>query len=201
MPSPASGLKTRQALLDVAKSFLGQGNTDVSIQEIARAAEVSVGSVYTYFADKGDLFEIAANEALLESYGPLQEIASGVEDTALGFIAACLYACRRPEFDPETARIIVTMGPVGFARFNEYLAAPTAAVQESIDHGTAHFDDVEAFVTAISGAYQNVLAHYFVGTAAPDLGERVMWLFAEQLGYTREEYAEVVNYVNARMKQ
>lgn len=197
MPSPASGLKTRQALIDVAKGYLGRGEVDVSIQEIASSADVSVGSVYTYFKDKNDLFEIAANEALLQSYGPLQEVALGVEDPALGFIAACLYACKRPEFDPETARIIVTMGPVGFARFTEYLAAPTAAVQESVDRGAAKVDDVEAFVIAISGAYQNVLAHYFVGTATPDLGERVLWRFAKEIGYSREQYAEVVEYVNS----
>lgn len=197
MPSPASGLKTRQALIDVSKGLLGRGEIEVSIQEIAKAAEVSVGSVYTYFKDKNELFEIAANEALLESYGPLQEVALGVEDPALGFIAACLYACKRPEFDPETARIIVTMGPVGFAKFREYLAAPTAAVQESVDSGKAKIEDVEAFVIAISGAYQNVLAHYFVGTASEDLGERVLWLFAQEIGYSREQYAEVVDYVNS----
>jgi AcrR family transcriptional regulator len=196
MPSPASGLKTRQALIDVAKALLGKGETDGSIQEIAQLAEVSVGSVYTYFKDKAELFEVAANEALLESYGPLQEVANKVTDPALGFIAACLYACKRPEFDPETARIIVTMGPVGFARFREYLAAPTLAVQESIDNGTAEFDDVEAFVIAISGAYQNVLAHYFVGTASPDLGERVLWIFAKQLGYSEIQYKEIVDFVN-----
>lgn len=197
MPSIESGLKTRQALIDVAKHLLGHGEEDASIQEIARRAEVSVGTVYTYFKDKNDLYEVAANEALLESYGPLQEVASGVEDPALGFIAACLYACNRPEFDPETARIIVTMGPVGFAKFTEYLSIPTAAVQESVDNGTAKIEDVEAFVVAISGAYQNVLAHYFVGTASPDLGERVLWLFAQEIGYTREQYAEVVDYVNS----
>ena len=197
MPSPASGLKTRQALVDAAKGFLGRGETDVSIQEIALSADVSVGSVYTYFKDKNDLFEIAANEALLDSYGALEKVAFGVDDPALGFIAACLYACKRPQFDPETARIIVTMGPVGFAKFTEYLAAPTAAVQESVDSGNAKIEDVEAFVTAISGAYQNVLAHYFVGTASPRLGERVMWTFAEQIGYTREEFDDMVKYVNS----
>ena len=197
MPSPASGLRTRQVLIDVAKGLLGRGETDASIQEIAKLASVSVGSVYTYFEDKSELFEVAANEALLESYAPLQEVASQISDPALGFIGACLYACRRPEFDPETARIIVTMGPVGFARFSEYLALPTAAVQESVDSGAAQFDDVEAFVMAISGAYQNVLAHYFVGTATPDLGERVMWTFAKQLGYSREQFDEVVSFVNS----
>ncbi len=88
------------------------------------------------------------------------------------------------------------MGPVGFARFREYLAAPTLAIQESIGNGTDEFVDVEAFVIAISGEYQNVLAHYFIGTASPDLGERVLWIFAKQLGYSEIQYKEIVDFVN-----
>lgn len=195
MPSPASALKTRNALIEVAKRYLGEGNSDVSIQQIAKAADVSVGSVYTHFADKRALFEAAAHEAVLASYGDLERVANMLDDQALGFLAATLYACRRPQFDSQTARIIVTMGPLGFANFSEYLAQPTAAIQHSVDAGLAHCDDVPALVMAISGAYQGVLAHYVAGTAAPDLGERVLWLFAEQMGYTREQFQQVIDCV------
>ena len=197
MPSPASGLKTRQALLDVAKSLLGQGITDVTIGQIAQEAGVSVGSVYTYFKDKRELFDTAAHEAVLESYVDLAKIAFQFDDLALGFFAATLYACKRPEFDPQTARIIVEVGPIGFATFDEYLSEPTRAIQDSVDRGLASCEDVPAFVLAFSGAYQTVLAQYVAGSASVDLGERVLWLFAEQLGYSRDQYDEVVSFVNA----
>lgn len=195
MPSPSSGLKTRQALVDAAKTFLGEGNSDVSIQEIAAEAGVSVGSVYTYFTDKRDLFEVAAHEAVLGSYEALGKIAYTFDDLALGFVAATLFACKRPEFDPKTARIIVTVGPLGFAKFDEYLLEPTRAIQDSVDRGLARCEDVPAFVLAFSGAYQTVLAQYVAGSASADLGERVLWLFVEQLGYSHEQYQEVIDYV------
>ena len=195
MPSPASGLKTRQALLDVAKHYLGEGNSDVSIQQIAKDAEVSVGSLYTYFKDKRELFEAAAADALLSSVPDMQRVANGMQDPAMGFLAAMLHASKRPQFAPETSRIILTVGPLGFARFDEYFEAPKAAIQASIDAGTAHCDDIEAFVIACSGAYQNLLAHVYVGNASDYLVERVFWPFAQQLGYSRTQYQEVIDYV------
>jgi len=195
MPSAASGLKTRQALIDVARGFLGQGNSDVTIQEIAQAADVSVGSVYTYFKDKRALFDVAAAEALMSTTPRLQEVVDGLADPGKGFLAAMLFACRRPSFDPETARIILTVGPLGFASFDEYFEGPITAINASIAMGLAHCDDVEAFVIAASGAYQNVLAHMYAGTASYELGERVLWGMAQQLGYSREDYDEIVAYV------
>ena len=195
MPSPTSGLKTRQALIDAAKGFLGQGNSDVNVQEIAKAADVSVGSVYTYFKDKRELFEAAAADALTASLPDLQRVANGMSDPALGFIAAMLHASKRPQFAPETSRIILTVGPLGFARFDQYFEVPKQAIQESIDSGTASCEDLDAFVISCSGAYQNLLAHVYVGNAADNLVERVFWPFAQQLGYSKDQYQQVIDYV------
>ncbi|AXE54297.1 TetR/AcrR family transcriptional regulator [Aurantimicrobium sp. MWH-Uga1] len=195
MPSPASGLKTRQSLIDAAKGFLGQGNRDVSIQEIAKAANVSVGSVYTYFKDKNELFDAAAADALMDNVPQLEKILSGIDDSALGFLATGIWACRRPSFSPELARIILTVGPLGFARFDDYFQGPIQAIQQSVDRGLCHCEDIEAFVLAASGAYQNILAHVYAGTASEDLAERVYWQFAKELGYSREQYQEVIDYV------
>lgn len=195
MPSPASGQKTRQALIDVAKQYLGQGNSDVTIQQIAKDADVSVGSLYTYFKDKNELFDAAAADALMANVPELQKVLGGIDDPALGFLATGIYACRRPSFSPELARIILTVGPLGFARFDDYFAGPFAAIQESVNRGLCQCDDVEAFVMAASGAYQNILAHVYAGTASEDLAERVYWQFAKELGYTREQYQEVIDYV------
>jgi len=197
MPSPASGLKTRQALIDVAKQYLGEGNSDVSIQQIAKDAEVSVGSLYTYFKDKRELFDAAAADALMANVPELEKVLSGFDDSALGFLATGLYACRRPSFSPQLARIILTVGPLGFAHFDDYFAGPMAAIQASVDRGLCTCDDIEAFVFAASGAYQNVLAHVYAGTASEDLAERVYWQFAKELGYSRDQYQEVLDFVDS----
>lgn len=197
MPSPASGLKTRQALLDVAKHYLGEGNSDVSIQQIAKDAEISVGSLYTYFKDKRELFEAAAADALMASVPELEVVLSGLDDPALGFLATGLWACRRPSFSPQLARIILTVGPLGFAHFDDYFAGPIAAITSSVERGLCECDDIEAFVMAASGAYQNVLAHVYAGTASDHLAERVYWQFAKELGYSREQYQAVLDYVDS----
>ena len=195
MPSPASGLKTRQALIDAARGYLGQGKTEVSIQEIAATAEVSVGSVYTYFTDKRELFDAAAADALMQTAPKLEAVVAGMDDSALGFLAATLYACNRPSFDPELTRIILSVGPLGFAHFDDYFASPIAAIQKSVDEGKAQCEDIEAFVIAASGAYQNVLALMYAGNASEDLGIRVVRQMAHQLGYSDEQFQEVVVYL------
>lgn len=195
MPSPASALKTRNALIEVAKGYLGDGNSEVSIHQIAKDAGVSTGSVYTHFADKRELFDAAAKDALMANVPELERVVRGMDDTALGFLATGLYACQRPSFNPKLARIILTVGPLGFARFDDYFAGPIAAVQASVDRGLCQCDDVEAFVFATSGAYQNLLAHVYSGTASPELPERVFWIFAQELGYTREQYQDVLDYL------
>ncbi len=181
--------------MDVAKGYLGQGNRDVTIGQIAKDAGVSVGSLYTYFRDKNELFDAAAADALMDNVPQLEKILSGIDDSALGFLATGIWACRRPSFSPELARIILTVGPLGFARFDDYFQGPIQAIQQSVDRGLCRCEDIEAFVLAASGAYQNILAHVYAGTASEDLAERVYWQFAKELGYSREQYQEVIDYV------
>lgn len=192
MPSIASGQKTRQRLISVAQDFLGNGETGASVQQLADAADVSVGTLYTYFEDKSDLFAHAAEEALLAVIPELQDIVSEFKDPTLGFLSSIIFHCRRPEFDPRTTRIILTVGPLGFAKFTEHRLGPIAAIQYSIDHGYIQCDDAEALYFSIVGAFQEVVAQYFLGIATPQLAERVVWGFARQIGYSSEVFQEAV---------
>lgn len=191
MPSPASGLKTRQALIDVAKKYLGEGTYDVTIHRIAREAGVSVGSLYTHFTDKQDLFNHAAEDALLSVIPELELIVSQFEDPALGFLCSVLFHCHRGEFDPETTRIILNAGPIGFAKFEDHRTSPIAAIEASMKLGLNTCSDAEAFFYAVAGSFQEVLAQYFLGIESPQLAERVMRGLAAQVGYSSEQFAEV----------
>lgn len=69
--------KTRERISDIATGlFLERGFDEVTVAEVARAANVSVKTVFNYFGAKEDLlFDreaewLAAIEALLESRGP-----------------------------------------------------------------------------------------------------------------------------------
>ena len=64
----ADSSKRRQILDGAQKVFMDLGFDGASMNEIARAAGVSKGTLYVYFADKNRLFEaILADEALQKS--------------------------------------------------------------------------------------------------------------------------------------
>lgn len=193
MPSPASGLKTRRALLDVAKKYLGEGNLEVTIGQIAQDADVSVGSLYNYFSDKNDLFNHAAEDALLSVVPELEFIVSQFEDPTLGFLCSVLFHCHRAEFDLETTRVILNAGPVGFAKFDEHRTGPISAIEASMKLGFNSCTDAEAFFYNVAGSFQEVLAQYYLGTASPQLAERVLKGLALQIGYSEKQFDVVIS--------
>ena len=58
--------KRRQILDGARKVFMDLGFDGASMNEIARAAGVSKGTLYVYFADKSRLFEAMVEEEALE---------------------------------------------------------------------------------------------------------------------------------------
>src|SRR5881396_2467311 len=58
--------KRRQILDGARKMFMDLGFDGASMNEIARAAGVSKGTLYVYFADKNRLFEAMMEEEALE---------------------------------------------------------------------------------------------------------------------------------------
>ena len=64
--SDEEGSKRRQILEGARKVFMDLGFDGASMGEIARAAGVSKGTLYVYFADKSRLFEAIVEEEKLE---------------------------------------------------------------------------------------------------------------------------------------
>ena len=58
--------KRRQILDGASKVFMDLGFDGASMGEIARAAGVSKGTLYVYFADKNRLFEAIVEQEVLE---------------------------------------------------------------------------------------------------------------------------------------
>jgi AcrR family transcriptional regulator len=100
--------RTRQAISDVAtRLFIQRGFDHVTVQEVAAAAEVSVKTVFNYFASKEELFFDRADEvvgALIEAVLARPEGVTVVEalhallaDRYLPFAADGWKALRDPE--------------------------------------------------------------------------------------------------------
>lgn len=67
---------TRQRVLDAARDlFETQGYEETTVREIARRAEVSVGSVFTTFTSKGDILSQVMTDRLDGLYTELDRVA------------------------------------------------------------------------------------------------------------------------------
>lgn len=84
-PTQARAEATRRSILDATMQLLDTHEPDeIGTAQIAEAAEVPVGSVYRYFADRADIYRALAQElmdrvdvpleALLHSHEPIEEL-------------------------------------------------------------------------------------------------------------------------------
>src|SRR6201992_2964390 len=78
--------KRRQILDGARKLFLDLGFDGASMGEIARAAGVSKGTLYVYFADKNRLFEAIVEEEVLDqrkvafNFDPERDVATTLHE-------------------------------------------------------------------------------------------------------------------------
>jgi AcrR family transcriptional regulator len=85
--------KRRQILDGASKVFMDLGFDGASMGEIARAAGVSKGTLYVYFADKNRLFEAIVAEQALEqgqvvfNLDPERDVATTLRDFGQTYIA------------------------------------------------------------------------------------------------------------------
>jgi len=85
--------KRRQILDGARKVFMDLGFDGASMGEIARAASVSKGTLYVYFADKSRLFEAIVEEEALEkgqvafNFDPERDIPTTLRDFGDAYIA------------------------------------------------------------------------------------------------------------------
>src|ERR1700742_3486371 len=88
--------KRRQILGGARKVFMDLGFDGASMGEIARAAGVSKGTLYVYFADKNRLFEAIVEETALEqgeiafSFDAAAEAATTLREFGSAYIAMIL---------------------------------------------------------------------------------------------------------------
>ncbi len=153
--------KRRQILDGARRTFLSKGFDGTSMQDVAKAAGVSKGTLYVYFTNKEDMFQALVVRECLASQQAIRKLGAGVDDVAheLKQIASfMLKTLLQPEFVaamrmmigagekfPELARHLYQTGPARLvATLAEYLAQraargdlvmsdPTDAAAEFVD--------------------------------------------------------------------
>ncbi|MBY8881903.1 TetR/AcrR family transcriptional regulator [Streptomyces sp. PLK6-54] len=156
--------QTRRHIAEVATGlFLERGFAQVTIAEVARTAEVSVNTVYTYFPSKEDL-------VFYPEEASAQRMVQMVQDRAPGqSAAAAVLAALRGELRNGERMVGLTQG---FGRFLEMVRAePTLSVR------------LDAIGREMVEALGSVLAAE-TGAAS---GDPTPHLVASQLGWAQTE--------------
>jgi AcrR family transcriptional regulator len=99
---------TRNALLDAAeKVFYKHGVTRTSLEEVAKAANVTRGAVYWHFKDKIELCEAMMERVFLPQEDMLERLAARKGDTPLEDLsAACCESIRLIATDKHRQRVV-----------------------------------------------------------------------------------------------
>jgi len=169
-PAPAAeddSAKRRQIIQGARAVFLAQGFDAASMNDIARAAGVSKGTLYVYFKHKEQLFEAIVEqecEAQAEGIFELEHGDHNVEAmlTRLGF-AYIRFLCRPEKASairtviaiadrmPELGRKFYEHGPAkGIAKLAAYIAA-------QVDAGVLVVEDCEVAAAQFMEACQAML--------------------------------------------
>ena len=103
--------KTRTALLDAAeKVFYARGVARTSLDEVAKAANVTRGAVYWHFHHKIDLLDAMVQRILLPQEDILEKLASSDTDTPLEDLnRACRDAVKKLLKDPRRRRVFTIL--------------------------------------------------------------------------------------------
>jgi AcrR family transcriptional regulator len=180
--------KRRQIVEGAHAVFLARGFDAASMNDIARTAGVSKGTLYVYFKDKEELFEaIVEQECDLQAEGifDLDPHDHDVEAvlTRLGF-AYVGFLCRPEKASavriviaiadrmPELGRKFYERGPArGIAALAAYIAA-------QVDAGELHVEDCEVAAAQLMEAYQAMvfksMVFNFAREPKPEKVERVV---------------------------
>jgi AcrR family transcriptional regulator len=115
--------RTRLAISDVAtRLFVERGYENVTVAEVAEAAQVSVKTVFNYFSSKEELFFDRADDVRDAMFAAVRERPDG---TCMLEALRAVLADRRVPFDDDGWRSL--RDPVHYEQFRSFVAAEQAA--------------------------------------------------------------------------
>ena len=168
--------KRRQILDGARKLFLDLGFDAASMGEIARAAGVSKGTLYVYFADKNHLFEAIVEEEMLKqgkaafNFDPQRDIATTLTEFGRAYIGL---QCRPGGGSAiRTVMAIAERMPEVGRRFYEKVLQHNinrlaAYLEARVKAGEVEIDDCPLAASQFMMACQASLFLPFVFQAAP----------------------------------
>jgi AcrR family transcriptional regulator len=175
-PAEADSSKRRQIIDGARKVFLDLGFDGASMGEIARAAGVSKGTLYVYFADKNRLFETIFEEESLEqgkaafNFDPTRDVPT----TLMEFGRAYIQVLCRPGGGSSIRTVMAIaerMPEVGRNFYNNVIAVTTARLAAYLEVrtglGELAIDDIPLAATQFTQMCQASLFQPYIFQAAP----------------------------------
>jgi AcrR family transcriptional regulator len=177
--------KRRQIIEGARAVFLAQGFDAASMNDIARKAGVSKGTLYVYFKSKEDLFEAIAEEQCRMQAEGVFEFDSADHDVAAVLTKLgtdfTTFMCNRStsairtviaiaERMPEVGRQFYESGPaVGVAKLSRYLQAQVESQVLAIAIADCDIVACQFLDACLSGTFKSVLFNF----APPPPPERI----------------------------
>lgn len=157
----ADARRNRERVLDAARICMAHKGTDAQVEEIARAADVGVGTVYRHFPTKDDLIEALA----MERFERLAEIARAAladEDDAWAAFEEVMRASARIQSEDRALSEVLTSRPetMGRAADSVDMLGLVAELMQRCKRAGAIRDDadprdVPMLLCALAGTYRN----------------------------------------------
>jgi AcrR family transcriptional regulator len=168
--------KRRQILDGARKVFMDLGFDGASMGEIARAAGVSKGTLYVYFADKSNLFEAIVEEEVLAqrqvafNFDPARDVTTTLREYGETYIA--MICCPGGGSGIRTVMAIAERMPeVGRRYYERVLEKTNNQLAEYLDAhvklGELSIDDCELAASQFMLMCQASLFLPFIFQAAP----------------------------------
>ena len=150
--------KKRQRILDTAAKIIAkQGFHKANVNEIAAAAGISVGALYTYFDTKEDIFEAVLTEALQVTAVVQQKVVSRnqpLRDQLLDlFVEGLMMARRRPSYAEIYINMMAPGMEVFVEKFSPALEEAGALIYESLLQKGIETGEVRADLDVRAVAY------------------------------------------------
>jgi AcrR family transcriptional regulator len=168
--------KRRQILDGARRVFMNLGFDGASMGEIARAAGVSKGTLYVYFADKNRLFEAIVEQETLEqgrmsfNFDPERDVPTTLRDFGQAYIQLLC----RPGGGSATRTVMAIaerMPEVGRRFYNNVVAHTIARLAAYLDTraaaGDLEIEDCQLAATQFMQMCQASLFMPFIFQAAP----------------------------------
>jgi AcrR family transcriptional regulator len=157
----ADARRNRKRVLEAARKCMARDGLDAQMEEIARRANVGVGTVYRHFKTKDDLVEALAGERF-ERLRDLALEALAAEDDPWGSFEGFMRASARIQTDDRALSEVLTSRPETMRRAAEAVdilglvgeligrAQAAGVVRED-----AHPYDVPMLMCALAGTFRN----------------------------------------------